>query len=41
MFGSEVRKINFDIIDFVNLIQAKIDFKIKWFMFGYIYAKVS
>jgi hypothetical protein len=39
MFGFAVRKINFDRIDFVKLILAEIDFKLKWFMF--IHAKVS
>jgi hypothetical protein len=34
MFGLTVRKIDFDWIDFVKLILAKIDFKLKWFMFG-------
>jgi hypothetical protein len=41
MFGYAVRKIDFDKIDIVKLILIKIDFKIKWFMFGYIDAKVS
>jgi hypothetical protein len=41
MFGLTVRKIDFDWIDFVKLILAKIDFKLKWFMFRYIHAKVS
>jgi hypothetical protein len=41
MFGSVVRKIDFGTIDSVKLILAKIDLKIKWFMFGFIHAKVS
>jgi hypothetical protein len=41
MFGFAVRKINSDRIDFVKLILVKIDFKLKWFIFGYINAKVS
>jgi hypothetical protein len=36
MFGFAVEK-----IDFIKLILAKIDFKLKWFMFGYIYEKMS
>jgi hypothetical protein len=36
MFSLAVRKIDFDGIDSVKLIMTKIDFKIKWFMFGYI-----
>jgi hypothetical protein len=35
-FGSAITK-----IDFVKLILIKIDFKLKWFMFGYIHVKVS
>jgi hypothetical protein len=34
-------RIYFDRIDSVKLILAKIDFKLKWFMFGYIHVKVS
>jgi hypothetical protein len=41
IFGFVVRKINFDKIDSVKLILAKIDFKSTWFMFGYSHAKVS
>jgi hypothetical protein len=41
MFGSAVKKINSGIIDFVKLILAKIDLKLNWFMFGYIYVKVG
>jgi hypothetical protein len=41
MFGYVVRKIDFDRIDFVKLILAKIDLRLKWFMFGYIHIKVS
>jgi hypothetical protein len=41
MFSFAVRKIDFDKIDFVKLILVKIDFKLKWFMFGYIYIKIS
>jgi hypothetical protein len=41
MFGSVVTRIDFDRIDSVKLILDKIDFKLKWFMFGYIHAKVS
>jgi hypothetical protein len=41
MFGSAVTKIVFDRIDSVKLILTKIDFKLKWFMYGYIHAKVS
>jgi hypothetical protein len=41
MFGSAVTIIDFDRIDSVKLILVKIDFKLKWFMFGYIYVKVS
>jgi hypothetical protein len=40
-FGSAITRINFDRIDSVKLILVKIDFKLKWFMFGYIYVKVS
>jgi hypothetical protein len=32
-----VRKIDFDRIDSVKLILAKTDFKLKWFMFEYIF----
>jgi hypothetical protein len=35
------KKINSGIIDFVKLILAKIDLKLNWFMFGYIYVKVG
>jgi hypothetical protein len=41
MFGFEVRKIDFDRIDSIKFILAKIDFKLKWFIFRYIRAKVS
>ena len=41
MFDSAVTRIDFDRIDSVKLILAKIDFKLKWFMFGYIHVKVS
>jgi hypothetical protein len=41
MFGYAVMRIDFDRIDSVKLILAKIDFKLKWFMFGNIHAKVS
>jgi hypothetical protein len=41
MLGSAVTRIDFDRIDSVKLILTKIDFKLKWFMFGYIHAKVS
>jgi hypothetical protein len=41
MFGSAVTTIDFDKIDFVKLILAKIDSKLKWFMFEYIHVKVS
>jgi hypothetical protein len=41
MFGSAVIRIDIDRIDSVKLILPKIDFKLKWFMFGYINAKVS
>jgi hypothetical protein len=41
MFSFAVRKIDFDKIDFVKLILVKIDFKLKWFMFVYIYIKIS
>jgi hypothetical protein len=41
IFGSAVMKIDFDKIDYVKLILTKIDFKLKWFMFGYIHVKVS
>jgi hypothetical protein len=41
MFGFAVRKIDFDRINSVKLILAKINFKLNWFMFGYINAKVS
>ena len=27
-----VRKIDFDIIDFIKMVLAKIDFKLKWFI---------
>jgi hypothetical protein len=40
-FDFAVRKIDFEKVDYVKLIWAKIDFKLKWFMFGYIHAKVS
>jgi hypothetical protein len=36
MFGFASSKIDFNIIDSVKLILVKIDFKLKWFMFGYI-----
>jgi hypothetical protein len=41
MFSFEVRKIDFNRIDSVKLILVKIDFKLKQFMFGYIYVKKS
>jgi hypothetical protein len=41
MLGFVVRKIDFDRIDSIKLILDKIDFKLKWFMFGYINAKMS
>jgi hypothetical protein len=41
MFGFAVRKIDFDRIDSKKLILAKIDFKLKWFIFRYIRAKMS
>jgi hypothetical protein len=41
MFDFAVSKIYFGRIDSVKLIIAKIDLMIKWFMFGYIHAKVS
>jgi hypothetical protein len=41
MFSFAVRRIDLDRIDSIKLILVKIDFKLKWFMFGYIYAKVS
>jgi hypothetical protein len=41
MFGSAVTIIDFNKIDSVKLIMTKIDFKLKWFMFAYIYAKMS
>ena len=41
MFGYVVTRIDYDRIDYVKLILAKIDFKLKWFMFEYIHAKVS
>jgi hypothetical protein len=41
MFGSAVMGIDFDRIDFLKLILAEIDFKLKWFIFGYIHVKVS
>jgi hypothetical protein len=39
--GSVPMRINFDKIDFLKWILAKIDFKLKLFMFGYIHVKVS
>jgi hypothetical protein len=38
-----VKKIDFELIDFVKLILAKTGLKlnVKWFMFGYIHVKVS
>jgi hypothetical protein len=41
MFDFASSKIDFDRIDSVKLILAKIDFKLKWFMFEYIHVKVS
>jgi hypothetical protein len=41
MFGFAVRKIDFDRIDSIKLILAKIYFKLKWFIFRYIRAKMS
>jgi hypothetical protein len=41
MFGSAITRIDFDKIDYVKFILVKIDFKVKWFIFGYINAKVS
>jgi hypothetical protein len=35
------KKLIFDIIDYVKLILTKIYFKLKWFMFGYIHAKMN
>jgi hypothetical protein len=41
MFGSMVTKIDFDIINFIKMVLAKIAFKLKWSIFENIYAKVS
>jgi hypothetical protein len=41
MFGSTMKKVNFDRIDYVKLILIKFDLKIKWFMVRYIHAKVN
>jgi hypothetical protein len=41
MFGFASSKIDFERINFVKLILVKIDFKLKWFIFGYIYVKMS
>jgi hypothetical protein len=41
MDRSAVIRIDFDRNDSVKLIPVKIDFKLKWFMFEYIHAKVS
>jgi hypothetical protein len=41
MFDFAIKKIDFDRINSVKLIPAKIDFKLKWFIFGYIHTKVS
>ena len=35
MFGSAFVKLILDIIDFVEIDLVRIDFKAKWFMFGY------
>jgi len=37
VFGSAVEKIDFDWIDFTELILDKNEFNVKWFMFGYLY----
>ena len=39
MFGCAVEKIDFDIIDFVELILVKSELNVKWFMFGYLQNK--
>jgi hypothetical protein len=41
IFVYALTRIDFDRIDYVKLILVKIDFKLKWFIFGYINAKVS
>jgi hypothetical protein len=41
MFGHTARKIDFVRIDSVKFILAKVNLNIKWFIFGYIYAKVG
>jgi hypothetical protein len=41
MFGSMVKKIDSEWIGFVKLILVKSESNVKWFMFGYIYVKVS
>jgi hypothetical protein len=41
MFDFAVGKVEFGRIDSKNLIVAKIDLKIKWFMFENIHAKVN
>ena len=39
VFGCAVEKIDFDRIDFVELILVKSELNIKWFMFGYLQNK--
>jgi hypothetical protein len=41
MVGSALKKFDFVIIDSLKLIFVKIDLKLKYFMFGYIYAKMN
>jgi hypothetical protein len=40
-FGSAITRIDFDTNDSVKLILHKINFKLNWFIFGYIHIKVS
>jgi hypothetical protein len=41
MVGSALKKFDFVIINYLKLIFVKIDLKLKYFMFGYIYAKIN
>jgi hypothetical protein len=41
MFGLAVTIIDFDWIDFGELILNKSELNVKWFMFGYLYNKID
>jgi hypothetical protein len=41
MFGSAVIRIDFEWINFIELISDKSELNVKWFLFEYIYIKVD